>query len=733
MSHWFPNKRLCLVILGAFVLFWLTDATIDAVTFGHESFWIALRTAEPRELYMRTTMAAMLSILFAAYQYFRDRKRQDELALKHSDELSRLFIESTKDAILVINPRGLQVTSLNEVFLTRYGLTRKTATGKEMPWLIEQGYLPEEFLAMITEAAATGSSLTREITYLRAGGDRHYEEVQTHPIGDLEQGIDRICQVSRDVTVRRTSESLLRESEARYRAIFENTGTALAIVLPDGTLRMVNREFEAMTGFSRNELEAKKRWTEFLAPGQEEIIHQQYGGLSHGDDAGQLFEICLVNGFGTVRTMTGSWAPIAGTEEAVLSLVDITSQKHIEKELRESQATLALAQRISRLGNWEWDVTTDTITWSEEMFHMFDVEPGTFKPSFDYFIGVVHPDDRDTVVRAVNEALYNRKPYHLDYRLVLPGGVIRTHSARGEVSYDAQGNPLRMVGTNQDVTWRMEAEQALRVSEEKFSKAFRASPDSIVITRAEDGMYIDVNEAFQEITGYTRDEVIGKTSMELELWAEPEARMVMLRLLNQFGHVRNLDVKFRVKSGEIRELLWSAEVIEYRNEACLIAISRDVTDQRHLEKELLESDARLFMKHEELKNLFHQMEGIRREWEEIMDSISDMFILADHFGKIRRFNRALEDFTRLAHRDLVGRDWLELLEEHGLKAHLQAPGVELPHEGSGKRFVLNRYPLPTPEIDGSVREVIIINDTSRIRLRHTPTHLRLATPRQDPH
>ena len=206
-------------------------------------------------------------------------------------------------------------------------------------------------------------------------------------------------------------------------------------------------------------------------------------------------------------------------------------------------------------------------------------------------------------------------------------------------------------------------------------------------------------------------------SIDLGLWAVPDARMVMLKLLNEHGHVRNLDVRFRVKSGEIRELLWSADVIEYQGEACLIAVSRDVTDQRQMEKELLESDARLYMKHEELKNVFHQMEGIRREWEEIMDCISDMFILADQFGKIRRFNRAVELFTGKAHRDIVGRDCLPFLEEHGLKGHLEAPGIEVLHRESGKWFVVKRHAFPTAEEDGSTREVFIINDTTNIGLR----------------
>ncbi len=100
-----------------------------------------------------------------------------------------------------------------------------------------------------------------------------------------------------------------------------------------------------------------------------------------------------------------------------------------------------------------------------------------------------------------------------------------------------------------------------------------------------------------------------------------------------------------------------------------------------------------------------------------MDCISDMFILSDQYGKIRRFNRAVETFTGKAHRDIVGRDCLSFLEEHGLKGHLAAPGIELLHKETGKWFVLKRHAFPTAEVDGTTREVVIINDTTNIGRR----------------
>ena len=702
---------------GLFALFWAGDALMDALVFSDGAFLHELFSPDLHEIWMRSINSVLLAVLFLVLASLKERRRIAENSIRHSDELSRIFFESANDAICVIETDELTIAGTNGVFLKKHGLSAEEALGQSFSHLVLGQGLPEEVLGLLAQCVASGSPASREISYLGASGEKVYEEVSCYPIVDPQHGVDRVLHLARDISASRRSEVLLKESEQRYRAIFENTGSAMAITLPDGVLQVVNKGFEALTGYSREELEGRLRWTDFLdAETAEEMQGQR--SLRWGDSGVRqnCFELRMKNRLGEQTPVVGNWAAIADSRETVISLLDITAQKRVEDALRQSRATLALAQRIARLGNWEWDVVADVLTWSEEVYRIYGVDQETV-PTHEGFLRAVHPDDREHLIRAVNDALFNMKPYSLDHRIVLPGGVVRTLSSRAEVTYDAQGKPLRMVGTTQDVTWRNEAELALRASEEKFSKAFHASPDSIVITRAEDGTYIDVNEAFQEMTGYTRDEVMGHSSVELKLWADPEARMVMLRLLNQYGHVRNLDVRFRVKSGEIRELLWSADVIEYQREACLIAISRDVTDQRHLEKELLESDAKLYMKHEELKNLFHQMEGIRREWEETMDCISDMFILADQWGRIRRFNRAVETFTGKTHRDIVGRECLSFLEAQGLKKHLETPGVEQFHEPSGKWLVLKRHAFPTAEVDGSTREVVIIHDTTDVGRR----------------
>ncbi len=704
-------KRHALLAAVLSLLFWLGDTLVDSFVFGRRTFAEQLLDPEPFEISLRVFYAVLAGVFFTSLFLLWEKGRKAETALRHSGDLSKIFFGSSRDAICVIETDTLSVSDANSVFLQKYALKDAQSVGS-FPELLARNGLTEQVLGQVAACAGGAAPVSFEISYRGGDGDTCYEEVSLHPVGEKQQDVETVLYVARDITVRRRSQKMLEASEARYRAIFENTGTAMAIIEPGGTLQTVNRGFEAVSGFNRTEIEGKRVWTDFLQS-------PEGAGLDQGTGAERrTFEALLRDRDGMLRSVAGNWAPVEGTEQAVLSLLDISAHKEAEEELRKSRATLSVAQRIARLGNWDWDLCSNALSWSEEMYRIFGMDQTEFTPSYEWFLQAVHPQDLERVVRSINDAIYNSKPYQLDYRIMLPSGAVRTLSASAEVTYDAQGTPLRMVGTNQDITWRIEAEEALRSSEEKFSKAFHASPDSIVITRAVDGTYIDVNEAFQEITGYSRNEVIGKSSTEIGIWADADARMVMLKLLNEHEHVRNLDVRFRVKSGEIREMLWSADVIEYEGEACLIAISRDVTDQRQMEKELLESDARLYMKHEELKNVFHQMEVIRREWEEIMDCISDMFILADQFGKIRRFNRAVETFTGKAHRDIVGRDCLPFLEEHGLGEHLESPGLELLHKESGKWLVVKRHAFPNAEVDGSSREVVIISDTTGIRRRN---------------
>ena len=143
-----------------------------------------------------------------------------------------------------------------------------------------------------------------------------------------------------------------------------------------------------------------------------------------------------------------------------------------------------------------------------------------------------------------------------------------------------------LLGIARDMTEEQRTEDALRESEEKFRKAFKTSPDSININRLLDGLFLEINEGFTALTGYTAEDVKGKTSLEIDIWADPADRARLVQGLQEHGEVTNLEATFRMKNGQVRLGLMSARVIQVAGETCILSITRDVTELKRAEEEI---------------------------------------------------------------------------------------------------------------------------------------------------
>jgi PAS domain S-box-containing protein len=152
----------------------------------------------------------------------------------------------------------------------------------------------------------------------------------------------------------------------------------------------------------------------------------------------------------------------------LLSLSNITKRKQAEEELRLSEARLAEAQRIAHLGNWDWDIVQDKLLWSDEIYRIFGLVPQQFGATYEAFLSYVHPEDRKFVERSVNEALYERRPYNIDHRIIWLDGSVRVVHEKAEVTFDDSGKPTRMIGTVHDITELKRAEEGLRALSQRL-------------------------------------------------------------------------------------------------------------------------------------------------------------------------------------------------------------------------------------------------------------------------
>jgi len=147
--------------------------------------------------------------------------------------------------------------------------------------------------------------------------------------------------------------------------------------------------------------------------------------------------------------------------ELKLTIEMALARHRLESQLRTGEQHFAEAQEIGLMGSWDWDIRINHLFWSDQIFHIFGLEPKVFGASYEAFLATIHPDDRRSVENAVNDALYRREPYAIEHRIVLPSGNVRIVHERGRVSFGDAGEPVRMQGTVQDVTERKALEDRI--------------------------------------------------------------------------------------------------------------------------------------------------------------------------------------------------------------------------------------------------------------------------------
>jgi PAS domain S-box-containing protein len=206
-----------------------------------------------------------------------------------------------------------------------------------------------------------------------------------------------------------------------------------------------------------------------------------------------------------------------------------------EEELRESEAHLQLALKVGRMGTWDWDMQTDALLWSEGHFTILGLEPNECEPDYKVWATRVHPDDLAEAEAKLQQAIADKKEYHHEYRLRWSDGSIHWVEARGQLTYDSQGNPKHSIGAVIDITERKQAEQEreqllereriarseAEAAQHQLATIFNTSPIGLALLDAQQ-RFIAINEALAEINGLTREQHLGQSIAELFGQSDPQ-------------------------------------------------------------------------------------------------------------------------------------------------------------------------------------------------------------------
>jgi PAS domain S-box-containing protein/putative nucleotidyltransferase with HDIG domain len=446
--------------------------------------------------------------------------RQTEQALRESRERYHLIVETANEGIWQVDEEN-RTTFVNRKMAEMLGYTIDEMMG-QTPY----AFMDEEW-SKVAEAnmwrPRQGIRGQFEYKYQRKDGTDLWVIVSAAPVFRDDGSHAGAIGMHVDITERKQAEDALRESEEKYRTIFENTGTAALIVEEDTTISLINREFETLSGYSKEEIEGKKSWREFFTKEYlDDMIRYHNLRRADPDSAPKQYETEFITRKGDVKHIIDTVSMIPGTNQSIAFLLDISGIKQAEAELR--------------------------------------------------------------------------------------------------------------------------------FSEERFSKAFNACPGPMSISTFPDGRYIDVNEDFLQVLGYRREDVIGFTRSELNIWEKPEDLERATQILHEKKSFRDFVASIRTKSGELRIGLISGDIIDISGGEYMLLVFDDVTERKLAEEALKQSE---------------------EKYRSLVENLNDVILTVNTEGHITYISPVIERFAGYKTVEIIGKPFMSYIHPEDLQGLLE--------------------------------------------------------------
>ena len=252
-----------------------------------------------------------------------------------------------------------------------------------------------------------------------------------------------------------------------------------------------------------------------------------------------------------------------------------------EQTLRQSEANLARAQEIAKIGNWHWDIAANKISWSDQYYHIVGLDKEEFAANYETSVNLIHPDDLEFFKKTTARVLKEKTSWSIEYRIIRPDNDIRVIHERGEVSVDADGNAVSLFGTVQDITERKEVEENLWQSQ--FAVEHSSNP---IYWVRKDGGIIYANEAAYRSLGYTRDELLSMTVTQIDPEFPEESWSAHWQDMTR-NKRSTFESLHRRKDGCVFPVLITTSYLEYKSQEFIFAYVTDITERKRAEEALI--------------------------------------------------------------------------------------------------------------------------------------------------
>lgn len=429
-----------------------------------------------------------------------------------SGRIGRALLTGMPDGVAVVNQQG-RLVETNPALDRMLGYAPGELTGRALSDLLPRRYLERHeghvhqfFHDPHTREMGPG----RELWCLRADG----REIPVRISLTMVPGDDETLAVA---MIRDQSDQWRQEQEQQARtAILQ--ATRHAVIISDLDLRILHWSPSAVALFGLS---------------AEEVVGTPINGLPLPGGGPLVVDPEAVTeervlrgprGDGTELWISVSTTPLddaAGQPVGFVTVArDLTERQQMESALLESEARLAEAEQVARVGTWDWRYATEVLWWSEEVYRILGLDPASFQPSYRGFLSLIHPEDRDMVAARLQAATAEQRPYAIEHRVVLRDGRERVVSHQATIHRDEQGLPLRLAGTLQDISDRVRQAQTVRNLDDLLRPIFESELIALV-SWSEDGSITHANDAFLHLARCDRKDILSGAIRMTRLFPDP--------------------------------------------------------------------------------------------------------------------------------------------------------------------------------------------------------------------